>query len=131
MFGIDFYLDRLIKVLGESYTADSYAFLVDRNGVIINHPNQNYQQTAARMTNIVDTEYAKVYGSAEITTLTDYTGNSVACLAKKNPASNFTVIVVNDWWNIYGSVIVLGVLFAVLLGICIAIVNTLISRQLS
>ena len=130
VFGIDFYLDRLTKVLGESYTADSYAFLVDKNGVIINHPNKNYQQTDAQMTNIFDTEYAKVYDSAEITTLTDYTGNSVACLAKKNKISSFTVIVVNDWWNIYGSVIVLGVLFAVLLGVCIAIVNTLISRQL-
>lgn len=130
VFGIDFYLDRLTKVLGESYTSDSYAFLVDRNGGIINHPNKNYQQTDTRMTNIVDTEYAKVYGSAEVTTLEDYSGNFVACLAKKNRNSNFTVIVVNDWWNIYGNVIVLGVLFLILLGICIAIVNTLINRQL-
>ncbi len=130
VFGIDFYLDRLTKVLGESYTDDSYAFLVDRNGVIINHPNKNYQQTAAQMTNLVDTEYAKVEDSAEITTLTDYTGNFVACLANKNKISNFTVIVANSWWNIYGSVIVLGVLFVVLLGICVAIVNTLINRQM-
>ncbi len=131
IFGIDFYLDKLTKVLGESYTADSYAFLVDSNGMIINHPNAAYQQTADAMTGISATEYAAAYGSAKISTLKDYTGNFVACLAKKNKASNFTIIVANNWWNIYGNVIGLGVLFIALLGICVAIVNALINRQMS
>ena len=45
IFGIDFFLDKLIGVLGESYTRTSYAFLVDPDGVIINHPNGEYQMS--------------------------------------------------------------------------------------
>ncbi|MBQ7199001.1 MAG: response regulator [Selenomonadaceae bacterium] len=128
IFGIDFYIDSLIKVLGESYSKDGYAFLVDSNGIIINHPNPNYQMSESHMTNIFDTEYAKVFASDNVATMEDYTKNFVACLAKKNPTSNFTVIVANSWWNIYGDIILLGGLFIALLGICIAIVSMLIHR---
>ena len=47
IFGVDFFLDKLINVLGESYTSRSYAFLVDSDGVIINHPNADYQMGEA------------------------------------------------------------------------------------
>ncbi len=75
IFAIDFYIDRLIQVLGKSYSQDSYAFLVDRNGI-------------------------------------------------------FTVVVANSWWNIYGNIILLGVFFIILLGICVLIVHLLINRLL-
>ncbi len=130
IFGIDFYIDRLTQVLGESYTKDGYAFLVDRNGIIINHPNNNYQLTMSRMTDIFGTEYGKIYSSVEVGTFRDYTGDFVACLAKKNKTSNFTVVVANNWWNIYGNNILLGVFFMILLVICILIVNALINRLL-
>lgn len=131
IFGIDFYLDRLTQVLGESYTRDGYAFLVDRNGIIINHPNNNYQLSVSRMTDINGTEYSAAYYSGEVITLKDYTKTYVACLAKKNKISNFTVLVANNWWNIYGNIVLLGVFFCVLIVICVAIVSVLINRQLS
>ena len=131
IFGIDFYLDRLTQVLGESYTKDGYAFLVDRNGIIINHPNNHYQLSMSRMTDINGTEYARAYSSGEVITLKDYGNNFVACLAKKNATSNFTVIVANSWWNIYGNIFLLGVIFVVLLIICVIIVRVLINRQLN
>ena len=130
IFAIDFYIDRLIQVLGKSYSKDSYAFLVDRNGIIINHPNAAYQLSRSRMTDISGTEYAGVYGSEEVKAFRDYTGNFVACMIKKNTVSNFTVVVANNWWNIYGNIILLGVLFVVLLGICVVIVHVLINRLL-
>ena len=130
VFGIDFYLDRLTQVLGESYTKDGYAFLVDRNGIIINHPNNNYQLTMSRMTDIAGTEYSNSFTSEKVGTFRDYTGDFVACLAKKNKTSNFTVVVANNWWNIYGNNILLGAFFVLLLGICILIVNMLINRLL-
>ena len=130
IFGIDFYLDRLIQVLGKSYTNDSYAFLVDRNGIIINHPNINYQQSTTNITDISNTEYKDVYFDEGIHTFRDYTGNFVACLAEKDKISEFTVVVANNWWNIYGNNILLGGLFVVLLVICILIVNGLINRLL-
>ena len=128
IFAIDFYLDRLTQVLGESYTKDGYAFLVDRNGIIINHPNADYQQSITRMTDISGTEYSEVFYHNGVDTVKDYTGNFVACLAKKNKTTQFTVIVANSWLNIYGNIIALAILFAVLLGICILIVNVLINR---
>ena len=61
IFAVDFYIDSLTQVLGASYTKDSCAFLVDRNGIILNHSNAAYQLSAERVTNIADTEYAEVY----------------------------------------------------------------------
>ena len=130
IFGIDFFLDKLIHILDESYTKDSYAFLVDKDGIIINHPNRLYQMKTEGGTNIADTEYADVYFESEVFTLEDYSSASVACLAKKNAESNFTVIVANSWWNIYGNIATLGGLFILLLVICIFSVITLINRQL-
>ena len=132
IFAIDFYIDKLTEVLGESYSKDGYAFLVDKNGMIINHPNDNYQLTMSHMTEISGTEYAKVYyGNSEVTTLNDYTDNYVACLAKKNKTSEFTVIVANNWWNIYGRITLLGAVFIFLLAICVAIMSSLINRLLN
>ena len=129
IFGIDFYIDSLIKVLGESYSKDGYAFLVDRNGIILNHPNNNYQMSTSQMTNVFGTEY-KTVSNSEVKWVKDYSGKYVACLAKKNHPSDFTVIVANNWWNIYGDIILLSTLFVILLVICILIVNTLISYLL-
>ncbi|MBQ4405004.1 MAG: response regulator [Selenomonadaceae bacterium] len=129
VFGIDFYLDRLIQVLGDSYTKDSYAFLVDRDGIIINHPNSKYQQSAHNVTKIEATEYAEAYLSKEVLTFRDYTGNYVACMAKKSKITNFTVVVANSWLNIYGNILLLGIFFILLIGICVLIVRVLIERQ--
>ena len=128
IFGIDFYIDRLIQVLGKSYTKDSYAFLVDRNGIIINHPNEGYQLSSGHMTDISETEYKNAHLGDAVYTFRDYTDNFVACFAKKNKISNFTVVVANNWWNIYGNNILLGGFFVILLVICIFIVNSLINR---
>ena len=130
IFGIDFYLDRLVQVLGASYTREGYAFLVDRNGIIINHPNNNYQLSMSQMIDISGTEYSSAYYNGAVTTLKDYSGNFMACIAKKNKVSDFTVVVANNWWNIYGHVMLLGALFIILLAICVLLVRFLINRLL-
>ncbi len=130
IFAIDFYIDRLIAVLGESYTRNGYAFLVDRNGIIINHPNKNYEMSSTRMTDVNGTEYQRAYATNEVVRVTDYNHMPFACLAKKNAASQFTVIVAGNWWNIYGNIVTLGVAFALFLIICIVAVKTLIDRLL-
>ena len=130
VFAIDFYLDRLTQILGESYTKTGYAFLVDRNGIIINHPNTNYQMSVNRMTEIFGTEYSQVYSSGKVDTIKDYTGDYMACLAQKSTASDFTVIVAQSWWNTYGNIFALGMIFIILLGICILIVSSLINKLL-
>ena len=110
---------------------DGYAFLVDRNGTIINHPNNNYQLSVHRTTEIFGTEYSEVYSRDRVSTIKDYRDNFMACLAKKNKTSEFTVVVANGWWNIYGDITFLGLFFIILLMICVLIVHSLINRLLS
>ena len=70
-------------MLGESYTSRSYAFLVDSDGVIINHPNADYQMGEATATSIEDTEYAEACHRQGVTTMRDYTARLMACLSRR------------------------------------------------
>ncbi len=130
IFGIDFYLDKLIRVLGESYGKSGYAFLVDPKGIIINHPNTPYQLSMDRMTDIFGTEYQEAYTSGRVTSVKDYRGQRMACLARKDKSSSFTVLVAKPWWAIYGNIFLLGGVLVLLLLLCILAVSTFINRLL-
>ena len=131
VFAIDFFLDKLIHILDASYTYNSYAFLVDKNGIIISHPNINYQMNTKGSTKISDTEYYDAYQRVdEVFIVNDYNGNRMACLAKKNRTSDFTIIVLNNWWNMYGNIFILGIIFTLLLVVSILVVMGLIKRLL-
>ena len=127
IFGIDFFLDKLIHVLGESYTSNGYAFLVDSDGVIINRPNEAYQMSEDNSVSVEDTEYAEAYNRTGVTVLRDHTARLMACLSRKT-GSGFTVLVVNRWWNMYGSVVVVTMIFLALFGICLLYIVSLINR---
>ena len=129
VFAIDFYLDRLIEILAKSYTSEGYAFLVDRNGVILNHPNFAYQMTPHRMTNIFETEHRNVWIRGEEFILTDYSGKLMTSVARKDELSNFTVVVVNGWGNIYGQVILFSCIFMVIYAIGVSLVVALINQM--
>ena len=128
IFGIDFFLDKLIKILDDSYTDGSYAFLVDKKGTIINHPSDGYQLSIDNTTPIGTTKYKEAYVTGEIIKFTDYNDRYSTCLAKKNNESDFTVMVVNSWWNIYGNIAILAIFIIILFLICIASVDILINR---
>ena len=130
VFGIDFYLERLIEILAKSYTSDGYAFLVDRNGVILNHPHFEYQMTPKRMTNISETEHREVWETGTDFILTDYRGNLMTSVARKDEMSNFTVVVVNSWQKIYGQVILFGTIFLIIYVVAVSLVVALINQML-
>ena len=130
IFGIDFYLDRLIQILDDSYTAEGYAFLVDKRGMIINHPHAAYQMTPQKMIAIDDTEYKEVYKAGEQFLMQDFSGDYMTCLAKTNEPSGFTVVVANKWNNIYGQAIIFPAIFIVIYVICVSLVLALINRLL-
>ena len=68
-------MDKLIEILGESYTDTSYAFLVDAEGNIINHPYPYYQMTQDGSSNVLDIEYKTAYTNVgSITRFRDYDG---------------------------------------------------------
>ena len=129
IFGIDFFLDKLVNVLGESYTSKSYAFLVDSDGIIINHPNNAYQMGGDTSTSIADTEYANAFSKDKIDVLRDYSSQFMACLSRRTD-SGFTVVVANRWWSVYGSAVLVAAVLMLIFSACLVFVVTLINRLL-
>nr|MCR5684866.1 response regulator [Lachnospiraceae bacterium] len=128
IFAIDCYLDKLVDVLDDSYNSDGYAFLVDQNGNIINHPNKAFEISADNCINIEDTAYANVYHEGDEFGMKDYDGSYVSCFSQKSEISNFTVIVVQRWLSVYGYVIIMGIVFLIMLILAVGSVIALISR---
>ena len=131
VFAIDFNLDKLTEVMQNTYSEDGYAFLISNNGIIINHPNKEYELSGSGSVNVQKLNYAKVYSrSSEISILKDYDGKYKACISEHDDFSNFTIMVVKDWWSIYGRIVIYKLAFLVLFGICIFAVRHLIRRLL-
>ena len=130
VFAIDFYLDVLTDILGESYSEQGYAFLVDKNGLIIDHPNSDYAFSDEDSVNIHDLIYDKLYIETGMVTIRDYDNASRVCASMEEDVSGFRIIVVKDWWSIYGNVLQYAVLFFLLFGGCIFAVNMVINRMI-
>ncbi len=43
VFAVDFYLDVLTNIISSNQATDGYAFLVDKDGQVIDHPNPDYR----------------------------------------------------------------------------------------
>ncbi|MBR6485265.1 MAG: response regulator [Lachnospiraceae bacterium] len=128
VFAIDCLMDKLIDVLDDSYSSDSYAFLVDPDGTIINHPFKDYEISETNNVNIEDTEYAEAYHKGSVFAMRDHDGRLVSCDAKKGKESGFTVVVVQGWWSIYGAVLLVGIIFLIMIVLSIVAVKHLIRR---
>lgn len=131
VFAIDFNLDKLTEVMKNTYSEDGYAFLINNNGIIINHPNEEYQLSANSSVNVQELNYSEAYSeNSEISVLKDYDGQYKACISKHDNFSNFTIMVVKDWWSIYGGIIIYKSVFLLMFGFCIFAVRHLIRRLL-
>lgn len=127
VLGIDFYLDKLIGILGESYTDTGYAFLTDVEGNIINHPNEDYQMKPGYSVNAADICYREALSEIgnQYATITDYDGIPKSCFAMREEISGFNVVVVKDVFFVVGSVIYSDIIYIVVFTICIIIVNVI------
>ncbi len=130
VFAIDFYLNVLTDILGESYTSEGYAFLVDKNGLIIDHPNAEYEFSDEDSPNIHDLVYDRLYGENDMVTFRDYDGTYRVGDSMEENESGFRIIVVKDWWSIYGNVLEYMLLFLVLFGVCIFAVNAVMRKMI-
>lgn len=109
--GIDYYMDKLIQILDQSYTDKGYAFLLDSDYSILNHPNPQWQMTAESSTNAAETIYRQALVSGEASDIKDYDGGFKTCLAREAKNTGFTVVVVSDWLDIYGGIIWTDILY--------------------
>ena len=130
VFAIDFYLDVLTDILGEGYSEQGYAFLADKNGLIIDHPYSEYQFSDDGSTNIHDLVYDRFYGENGMVVFRDYDGRYKVGTSMEENDSGFRIIVVKDWWSIYGNVLEYMLLFLAVFGVCIFAVNAVMQRMI-
>ena len=128
VFGIDFFMDQLIGIFGDDSSADSYAFLADSDGNILNHPNQAYEMTADKSVNIADTNYRKIQALVADPGFRDYNGKLSTAIKSTAQNTGFTLYIVCDWWSVYGTFVIVTIVNAFILIICILIVLVMINR---
>lgn len=128
ILGIDYYLDKLIGILGESYTDTGYAFLTDIDGNILNHPFDEYQMQPGYSVNAADLCYREALSGNESVVIKDYDGNRRVCLAMTEEVSGFKVIVMRNIGEIYGSGITSDIIYICVFTLCIIIVNMIMRR---
>ena len=127
VLGIDFYLDKLIGILGESYTDTGYAFLTDVEGNILNHPNDEYQMKPGYSVNAADICYRTALSEIgnDYVMITDYDGVEKPCFAMKEEISGFNVFVVRNFFYVVGSAVYSDIIYIVVFAVCIIIVNVI------
>lgn len=132
VFGIDFFMDGLIGILGDSYSDEGYAFLVDTEGIIVNHPYGKYQMSQDNQTSVLELPYGKVEANGEDTRIfRDYDGSLKILLAKVNQKSKFSIYVVLDAWLIYGQVIVYGSVCLAAFLVCLILIFRLLTSLIA
>ncbi|MCR5816787.1 MAG: response regulator [Ruminococcus sp.] len=122
-FGIDFYMDKLVDILGDSYTDSGYAFLADAGGEIINHPYGKYQMTVNSSVNVISLPYSSAEPDGEdVSFIKDHDGRIKVLIADRNEDSGFSIYVVNGVWAIYNRVFIYGSICVLVLLICVVVV---------
>lgn len=131
-FGIDFYMDKLIGIMDDSYSEAGYAFLTDASGEIINHPYGSYQMTDTGSTNVIELPYKDADTKGEdVRFIKDYDGSYRTILAIKNERSGFTVYAVKGIWGVYRDVLIYGTICFIVLVLCIVVVYQVMTRLIA
>ena len=132
IFGIDFYMDKLVNILGDSYSNYGYAFLADAQGDIINHPYGLYQMSVDNKKNVSEMIYGTAASDGKtVELIRDYDNVYKLLVAKRNEASGFTVFEVTSVWKIYGSLIVFALVCSAAILICTVMIYRLLSDLIS
>ena len=130
VFAIDYFLDKLIDVIGQYHLSDSYAFLVDSSGVIINHPDKDFEISADKQTNISDTVYSKCTDPYDYEVVKDYDGKRSIVKYSTDNNTGFRIFVVGDWWEYNrGFLLICSVIIAII-GVGMLIVVLLVNRMI-
>jgi signal transduction histidine kinase/DNA-binding response OmpR family regulator len=115
-FGIDFYMDKLVDLLGTSYSGNGYAFITDKEGTIISHPYGSYRLNGDNITNVAELPYVSAEpDGSNVSIISDYDGKLRVAIASTQIESGFTVYVMRNVLSVYGSVLVYGAICVVVL----------------
>ena len=131
IFGIDFYMEKLISIFGEGYNSNEYVFMVDPNGIIINHPNENYQMSSVSSVNIDDTPYKIIKEfQPNFTThlIRDYNGKLCKCSYERDASTGFSIIIVRDFWETATTEILYCGIYLFIIMITLIIIIILLNR---
>lgn len=128
LLGIDYYLDKLIGILGESYTDSGYAFLTDIDGNILNHPYGQYQMKPNFSVNAASLSYRTALAENRAVIIKDYDEVKRVCLSMTEEISGFKVVVMRNVAEIYGNAITSDIIFVCVFVVCIIIVNVIMRR---
>ena len=126
LFGVlamDFPLDILETALGTKARGTEYVFLVDRTGIMINHPNSEYNFSHS----IYTMDYGKLYRQEGMIRLRDYDGEYRVCATMNEPVSGLRFFVVKSWMSVYGNIFKYMLIYVLLFGVCIVVVNLVIN----
>ena len=128
VFGIDFFMDKLINIFDERVYSESYAFLADPNGNIINHPNKDYQMSSSRSVNVVDTPYVNINTDFSSFGFRDYDGSFVTGMKTVHETSGFTIYIVSNWMDVYGLSIIITSISVAMLFACVIVMIIMVNR---
>lgn len=124
VFGIDIYMNKLTDILAGSYQGEDYAFLVGQNGVIITHPNDEYQLSTDHSLAVTDTKYSAAYQEQNKSSLiSDYDKGWKMIYSPVSENTVFQVIMVKSAAKIYLVLVVTIIFYAVIFIICVLISN--------
>ena len=126
VIALDYQLAVLSTILGDQTSGSEYTFLVDRTGMMIDHPlpQYNFRQS------IYTTEYGRLYRQAGLLLLKDYDGRYKVCASMNEALSGLRFFVVKDWMSVYGNIFYYTFIYVVLFGVCILVVNLVINSLL-
>lgn len=94
--GMDIYMDELVKLMEESYTGQSYVFLVTSGGTVLTHPNEEFAVHGEETPNISEVasgRYAKMVSQdMKINLFNDYRGGLKFGVASTAETTGWKVI---------------------------------------
>ena len=116
--GMDLYMDNLIALIEESYSADSYVFLAAEDGDILVHPNGEFSMSADKIPTVQEVNSGRyqffIKGNMATRLFLDYKGGLKLGIGSTSGVTGWRVISVKQ-------IYLIELFFALLLGVNLAI----------